>query len=58
MINPEDILAFWLDEQGPAGWYAGGEALDKEILERGENVYNRACEGALSRFLRWTFSIS
>lgn len=24
----EEILGFWLDEVGPEGWYAGGEALD------------------------------
>jgi len=51
MTNPEDILAFWLDEQGPEGWYAGGAELDQEMRDRFECVYNRACEGALSLWL-------
>lgn len=51
MTNPEDILAFWLDEQGPEGWYAGGAELDQEMRDRFERVYNRACEGALSLWL-------
>jgi hypothetical protein len=34
ITGPEDVLAFWLDEIGPQGWYSGGEALDQEIMER------------------------
>ena len=32
--TPQDVLAYWLDEVGPAGWYAGGEALDQEVREK------------------------
>ena len=53
MINPEDILAFWLDEKGPAGWYAGGDAIDQEIKDRFEGVYDRGCGGALSMWLTY-----
>ncbi len=53
MIDPEEILAFWLDEKGPEGWYAGGEALDQEIKERFGDVYQRACDGALSLWLTY-----
>ncbi len=51
--NPEDILAFWLDEVGPKGWFAGGDELDAEILDRFEETYNAACEGALSLWLTY-----
>lgn len=53
MTNPEDILAFWLDEKGPEGWYMGGDALDQEIRDKFEEVYVRACEGALSLWLTY-----
>lgn len=53
MTNPEDILTFWLDEKGPAAWYAGGEALDAEIRDRFGAIYQKACEGALSLWLTY-----
>lgn len=53
MANPEDILAFWLDEIGPDGWYAGGEDLDQEVLQRFGDAYQRACDGALSLWLTY-----
>ena len=53
MVMPEEILAFWLDEVGPKGWYIGGEPLDEEIRNRFETAYNRACEGALSLWLTY-----
>lgn len=34
MVTPDDILAFWLDEVGPEGWYKQDEALDAQIRER------------------------
>ena len=42
MANPEEILAYWLDEIGPDGWYGGGEALDAEIKQKFEDDYRRA----------------
>ena len=51
MADPEDILAFWLDEIGPKGWYAGGEELDQLIRDRFEDTYNQACDGSLSLWL-------
>jgi uncharacterized protein (DUF924 family) len=32
--DPHGIVAFWLDEVGPKGWFGGGEALDAAIRER------------------------
>ncbi len=50
---PEDILAFWLEEVGPDGWYKGGVALDTEITRRFLTTWEAACEGALSAWLSW-----
>ena len=53
MANADDILAFWLDQVGPSGWYTGGPELDQEIRDRFGNVYNSAREGALSLWLTY-----
>ena len=53
MANPDEILAFWLDETGPVGWYTGGEELDQKIRDRFGDDYNRACDGALSLWLTY-----
>lgn len=53
MSTPEEVLAFWLDEQGEAGWYAGGEALDAEIRERFEPTWQKAMEGGLSLWMTY-----
>lgn len=34
MIVPNDVNAYWIEELGPAGWYAGGADLDQDILRR------------------------
>ncbi len=34
MSDPVDVLDFWLGEVGPAGWFAGGAALDATIRAR------------------------
>jgi len=33
-INPSDIITFWQDEVGPAGWYIVDPALDQKIRDR------------------------
>lgn len=53
MANPEEILAFWLDEIGPDHWYTGGPDLDAEIKSRFKDTYERACDGALSLWLTY-----
>lgn len=53
MTAPDEVLAFWLDEIGPEGWYAGGDALDQTIRDRFEPLYERACAGALSLWLTY-----
>jgi uncharacterized protein (DUF924 family) len=53
MSTPEEILAFWLDEVGPQGWYDGGEELDARIRERFQAAWEKACEGANSLWLTY-----
>lgn len=45
MAKVRDILSFWIDEVGPAGWYAGGEELDATVRERFSDDWTRAREG-------------
>lgn len=53
MSTPEDILAYWLDEQGPKGWYKGGAALDAEIRDRFMDDWIRATEGTYAMWLTY-----
>lgn len=53
MAKPEDVLAFWLDEVGPKGWYEASDALDQQIRDRFEEDYKEACDGALSLWLTY-----
>ncbi len=53
MSNPEDVLAFWLDEIGPEGWYKGGEDRDQQIRDRFEASWEAARDGAYSLWLTY-----
>jgi len=53
MVGPEEVLSFWLDEQGPARWYAVDEALDQEIRDRFQSTWEAACEGRFSLWLTY-----
>ena len=53
MVNPEDVLAYWLDEVGQEGWFKGGDALDAEIRDKFETTWNAATLGALSLWLTY-----
>ena len=51
MADPVDVLDFWLGEVGPAGWYAGGSALDAVCRDRFGDLWNAARGGGLDH---WT----
>jgi uncharacterized protein (DUF924 family) len=53
MSTPEEILAFWLDELGPEGWYAGGDDLDATIRDRFADTWEQAHAGGLSMWLTY-----
>lgn len=53
MSTPEDVLAFWLDEIGPSGWYKADDALDQQIRDRFLDDWSEASEGGLSMWLTY-----
>ncbi|GAA6178994.1 MULTISPECIES: DUF924 family protein [unclassified Shimia] len=53
MARPEEILAFWLDEVGPDGWYAVSEELDETIRQRFLSTWETAKSGGLGQWLTY-----
>ncbi|EAQ01462.1 hypothetical protein OB2597_01197 [Pseudooceanicola batsensis HTCC2597] len=53
MASPEEILAFWLDETGPSGWYEVRESLDDEIRDRFGPAWEKAAQGAHGLWLTY-----
>jgi len=53
MASPEQILAYWLDEVGPEGWYRGDAALDAEIRDKFEGEWKRTMQGANALWLTY-----
>jgi len=53
MVTPEEVLAYWLDEVGPEGWYQPPEGLDDEIREKYEAAWTAACNGAYGLWLTY-----
>ncbi len=53
MVGPEEVLAFWIDQIGPEGWYKADDALDAEIVEKFRSTWDAAREGALSLWLTY-----
>ena len=44
------LLEFWLDEVGPAGWYAGGADLDARIRDEYGALWETARHGGLAEW--------
>lgn len=53
MTRPEDVLAFWLDEVGPKGWYQGTAELDGTIRKRFLKAWEAAQEGSFGHWLTY-----
>lgn len=53
MAEPKALLAWWLDGVGPAGWYAGGAALDDETRARWLDPWQAALAGGLGQWLTY-----
>ena len=51
-VTPEDVLAFWLDDVGQAGWYNSTDALDAEIRDRFLSTWDVGAAGGLSEWLK------
>ena len=53
MHTPQDVLAFWLDEVGPQGWYKSEETLDQQIQDRFAATWRGAMEGRFGLWLTY-----
>ncbi|RVT85162.1 DUF924 domain-containing protein [Rhodobacteraceae bacterium CCMM004] len=53
MATPDEVLAYWLDEVGSAGWYKADDDLDDQIRDRFAADWERAVEGGLSLWLTY-----
>ncbi len=53
MATPDEILAFWLDEVGPQGWYIQDDALDARISDQFYDAWIGATEGRYSLWLTY-----
>ncbi len=53
MINPGEVLGFWLDEVVPDAWYAQDDALDALIRDRFEAAWDQARAGSFSLWLTY-----
>ena len=54
MSDPVEVLDFWLGEVGPAGWYAGGDALDSLCRDRFADLWQAAHDGGLEHWVDGT----
>ncbi|MDF1726395.1 MAG: DUF924 domain-containing protein [Sulfitobacter sp.] len=53
MTSTQEILAFWLDEVGPARWYEQSDTLDAEIRDRFMPAIDGAMAGKFSLWLTY-----
>ena len=53
MVQSDEVLAFWLDEVGPQGWYKQDAELDDRIRKRFRSVWDRAGDGGLGLWLTY-----
>ena len=53
MVGPDEVLSFWLDDVGEAGWYAQDNDLDAEIARRFGPTWEGACNGRFSLWLTY-----
>lgn len=53
MVGPKELLAFWLDEVGPKGWYNSTEDLDREIRARFMTAWQAAQGGSFGQWLTY-----
>jgi uncharacterized protein (DUF924 family) len=54
MSDPVEVLEFWLQEVGPDGWYAGGDAIDSLCRDRLADLWQAAHEGGLEHWVGGT----
>ena len=50
MLNPNEVVDFWLNEVGPKGWYLADDALDTKIRGRFLTAWEDARDGGLKEW--------
>ena len=53
MVAPEDVLSFWLDDVGKAGWYNASPDLDVTIRDKFETAWQTARSGTNGLWLTY-----
>lgn len=51
MVNPREVLDFWLDDVGPKGWYEASDTLDQQIRDRFLETWQAARAGKCAKWL-------
>ena len=51
MVQPHEVLDFWLNEIGPDGWYAGGNTIDAACRDRFAGAWHAARNGDLDHWV-------
>lgn len=54
MSDPIEVLQFWIEEIGPAGWYAGSEEIDDACASRFGEVLDALAAGGLDHWIDGT----
>jgi uncharacterized protein (DUF924 family) len=54
MSDPVEVLEFWLNEVGPDGWYAGGDAVDRLCRDRFADLWQAVHDGGLEHWVDGT----
>ncbi len=54
MSDPLEVLEFWLQEIGPEGWFAGGEAIDARCRQTFGDLWQAAHDGGLEHWVDGT----
>lgn len=53
MVQPDDVLGFWLDELEPEDWYTADDAVDERIRTKFKDTWMAAMEGACGLWLTY-----
>jgi uncharacterized protein (DUF924 family) len=51
MVSVDDVLEFWLDKVGPAGWYEASDELDQQVRDTFLGAWKAASQGACGLWL-------
>jgi len=50
-LTPEEIVDFWFSERVKKQWFNSTSALDKEILDKYENIWDKALTGEMDDWI-------